>query len=281
MFRSSLAAALLLPLLAGACDQAPTTPAGAAQVGIRFSTTTATGLSADLIPTVRTATTPAGDLVVEGSNGTLTISAIGFVVSKLELRCLGEESHDGAGCARFRAAPSFVPLPLENGAVDVATAAIEEGTYTRLRFRVEDLEDESGEDHDDDAGDSADALAALLASIRQSYPDFPSDASMVVEGSFTPAGETEAVPFRAYFEAEIKVEMTLDPPLTISDAGASRDLVVDVQPALWFQNGDGTVVDLSRFDYAETGKLVEFELKMDRGFHHVEEHEDHHGGDDD
>jgi hypothetical protein len=191
--------------------------------------------------------------------------SVGLVVAELELECDGDDDSAGAAaCAEFEAPPAFVQLPLTTGAVDVASAPIPNGTYTELEFEVEDLEADHGSEAE------RKQVADLLASIRATYGDFPDEASMVVEGSFTPAGSTTAAPFRAYFDAEIEVKMGLQPPLTISESGASRALVVDVQPALWFRRANGTVLDLSQLDFAKTGRLIEFELEMGKGFSKVD-----------
>lgn len=103
---------------------------------------------------------------------------------------------------------------------------------------------------------------ALLAEIRSRFPAFPSDASMVVEGTFTPVGEG-ARAFLVFFDADIEVELDLGPPLVVdADAVADRTIVVDVQPARWFLRGDGSVCDLSAFD----GDLIELDVEIDDGF---------------
>ena len=43
-----------------------------------------------------------------------------------------------------------------------------------------------------------------------------------------------------------------------------------IDPAVWFVNDDGTVDDLSAFDYDTTGELFEFEAKFEDGFTKIE-----------
>lgn len=93
---------------------------------------------------------------------------------------------------------------------------------------------------------------------------------MVVVGTFTPATPADGAQpaqagrfFQVYFEAEIEVELAFSPPLVID--GGARSVVVELLPHVWFKRPDGTVLDLSRFDFAATGRIVEFELEMAKG----------------
>jgi hypothetical protein len=111
-------------------------------------------------------------------------------------------------------------------------------------------------------------LTSLLEEIHAAgFTDWPDDASLVVVGTFTPtAGEPR--PFTAYFDAEIKVELDFDPALVIDGADGSVDVQID--PNAWFLNADDTVIDLSVFDFATSGELVDFEAKMEHGFTKIE-----------
>jgi hypothetical protein len=241
---------LVLPFLLAACGVggAP----GTAQVTVAFGVDAASA-SGSL------ATAQAGDtLVLTGSNGVLELTTVAFIVSELELDC--DDDRTGP-CADFEAPPAFVVLPLGTGTVDVTSRAIPAGTYDELEFEVEDL------DVDDDDGPTKRAqIEDLFEEIRVTYPDFPAEASMVVEGAFTPTGG-EAREFRVFFEAEVEVELDLMPPLTVAaDGTGSHSLVVDVQPAHWFVRLDGTVRDLSQFE----GELIELEVEIEDGFVDVE-----------
>lgn len=271
MIKKFLFAALALPLALTACEKGPTAPAGTARVGVRFGASSPSA-SFTRSPSYNVATSrfstasSTGSLVVKGTNGTLEITHVSFIVSELELKCTGKDDATSPACAKFEAPASFVKLPLTSGVVEVVSTAIPEGSYSELGFKVEDLE----ADVEDNASERQ-QVTALLNTIRttEGYSDFPSRASMVVEGTFTPTGGTP-VSFRTYFQAEIEVEKSLNPPLVIGASGASQALTVDVQPALWFKNTDGTVRDLSKLDFASTGSVVEFEVEMDKGFSKVE-----------
>lgn len=271
MTKKFLFTALALPLALTACEKGPTAPAGTARVGVRFGVSSPSASfgrspSYNLASPRFGAASSTGSLVVNGTNGTLEITNVSFIVAELELKCEGKDDATSPACAKFEAPASFVKLPLTSGAVEVASTAIPAGSYSELEFKVEDLE----ADADDDASERQ-QITALLNTIRttEGFSDFPSQASMVVVGTFTPTGGTP-VSFRTYFQAEIKVEKGLNPPLVIDATGASQALTVDVQPALWFRNTDGTVRDLSKLDFASTGSVVEFAVEIDKGFNKVE-----------
>lgn len=258
MHRNFFITALVLPVLMTACDKGPLDLNGATQVAVKFSTNSPSA-SASISPALF-ASSPTGKMVLTGTNGTLTITNISLIVSELELECDGDEDRAiTPACIEFDAPPSFVELPLGTGAVEVTEKPIPSGTYTKLDFEVENLEVEENDDQT-----KRQQVADLLTSIHQTYPDFPEKASMVVEGDFN------GTPFRVYFNAEIEMEMDLVPALTVSDTIASRSLSVNVLPTLWFKKADGTVADLSRYDYATNGQLIEFELEIEKGFKKVE-----------
>jgi hypothetical protein len=66
------------------------------------------------------------------------------------------------------------------------------------------------------------------------------------------------VAFRVFLDAEVEVELEMDPPLVIGSADP-QDVTVTVDPAALFRTGT-QVTDLSRFN----GQLVEWEVE--RGF---------------
>jgi hypothetical protein len=280
--RRALLAALLLPFAAGACDGGPTTSQrDAAQVALRFAIPSGAHASR-AAETRETGAATGGTLTLTGSNGTLTITDARVIVSRVELRrvagtCSSTTSgvHTSRGaddggehtdCAKFRTGARLLSLPLGGGAVTLATDSVPAGTYGSVRFKVEDFDDEHGEmEHEtehgtDDAVEST-SLQAVLAEMRTAYPAFPSDASMVVQGTFTPTGGT-ARPFTVYFRANLHIEKQLNPAIVVPGT-QSVDVVVD--SSLWFKPGT-QVTDLS----AVNGRTVRFEAEMEHGFHHAE-----------
>lgn len=206
----------------------------------------------------------AQDIVVTGSNGTLTITDIRLVVDQLELEAVEtpdceSDGEDEAGCEEFEIGPLAAQVPVNGDLVTIASDQIQPGSYDELELEVEDLEVDDGES--DDAGE-ADALSALLETLRDTYEDWPANASMVVVGTFTPTGGAPQE-FRTYFSAELEIELEFATPLVIEDA--NRVVMVDVNPEEWFVNSDGTVDDLSQADFATTGEVVDFELEMENG----------------
>ncbi|HET6567646.1 MAG TPA: hypothetical protein VFG50_06755 [Rhodothermales bacterium] len=245
-------------------------------------------------------------LSIEGTNGTLTITDARVIVNKFklkqsELSCAGADSlregehdddthGDDDSCATFQAPPSYIELPLSDGAVTVATDAVPTGMYTRFEFKVKDLD----LDDVDDEGEiepEHNKFVQLAQAVRAQFPEWPDDASMVVVGTFTPAaGDT--VPFTTFIDAEVDVKMNMNPPLDVTAEGASRALTVEFDPTAWFKLLDGSVIDLSQYDASKTQDLLEFKVRMREGFHsfavedshgrEIERGDDHggHGADD-
>ena len=220
-------------------------------------------------------------MVITGSNGTLTLNEIRLVINEVELELSddscgtsgssGDDSADdesgdrsGEECGEFEAGPRFLDLPLDGEPVEAVTATIPAGTYSELKFKIEDLED----DEEDPA--TATAIAEVRATILAQFPDWPRKASALVVGTFQPT-DGDPVDFRVYVEAEVEIEMDLVPNLVVDDTGvSSRDLTVDVSPSAWFTNPDGTVVELQLLDYDTTGELLELEVEMEHGFTEIE-----------
>ena len=271
----SLATLTLLTLALAACDT--TGPDSGAGVRIRFMTAASAAAPALGVNSA------AGDLTIPGSNGTLTLSDIHFIVDKFEMErqegaCdatssassganrADDDHEDDDECEEFEAGPFFVGLQLGSEA-SVVTQDVPAGTYTRLKFEVEDTE--FGEDRDDHHGASVQDLMQDIAAAG--FTDWPQKASMVVSGTFTPVNGTPR-PFTTYFEAELNIRQRFDPPLVITDGAAT--VTVEVDPAIWFTGVDGKVMDLSAFDFETTGHIVEFETHLRDGFRRIEHDRD-------
>ena len=246
------------------CDSTGSTPTGG-NVEVGFSTTSSTQSTSGF---------PKADhdsLTLSGSNGTLAITDIRLIVDKVKLK-EDTETTDGSGeeieIEREVEVeqPRFLDLPLQEAEVSpVAAGDVPAGTYNAFEFEVDDLEDDADEEERDDAQNNQ----GLLADIRAAFPNWPEDASMIVVGTFTPTGGTPTA-FATYFEAEIEVERALSPPIEVSSEGFSRSLIVRLDPARWFAQGGGTVSDLSRFDFEETGTVRELEAEFEDGVAEIE-----------
>lgn len=246
---TALAGGMLTLGLLG-CGNDPLAPDDQARVGIRFRTSTLAAVNG-------------GDLVITGSNGTLRITDISFIVSEFELEadedaCEAQESN--GECGEFEAPPLFVRLPLDGDNLVAVTAMVPAGTYHELEFEVEDI------DLDDDE-EEAGEIGTVAAAVQAAFPNWPDEASMVVVGTFTPTGG-QPVPFTVFFDAEIEIEKTLVPPLVVDQS--NETVTIELDPAVWFRRFDGTVLDLSAFDFAATDELVEFEAELENGFQKIE-----------
>lgn len=285
--------ALIMPFAIGlaACDTL-TGPAasgapGSARVAVTFQ-------GSAVSPAASATASPARTVQVEGTNGSLELQEIDMVVSKFELKraeaasCEDGDQEQGAeqdstddaparsparssadgqedACEEFEANPTFVQLPLEGKDSVAVTAPVDPGTYDRLEFAVE----RAGR-HEGDGTD-------LAAQIQSQVPDWPADASLLVTGTFTPEGG-EPTSFRVFFDAEVKMEMALDPPAVIAD-GQDADFTVHLDPAAWFRDGMGGVRDLAALDFDTTGQVAQLQVEVENGFQKVE-HEEHDEHDD-
>lgn len=209
-------------------------------------------------------TETAEGLSIAGSNGTLVLTNIQLIVDEFELEnddddCDDDDDRDddrnNRDCAEFELELFLANVPLGSGAAMIANDRIPAGTYTTLDFEVENLDDDEG-------GEDGRRIAELLAELRSTYADWPSEASMMIEGTFTPT-DGEAQPFRAYFDAEVEIEKKFATPLVIDDNSAG--ITLELRPDLWFRNANGTVRNLALSDYASTQTLIEFEVELDRG----------------
>ena len=235
-----------------ACDSAGTsTSTDDPSVEVGFSTAPSSA-KADRAGSKALNTSATTDsLVLSGANGTLRIHDIRLILDEVELE-------GDADSAEFESEkPSFLDLPLDTTEVaSVVSDQVPPGLYNEFGFEVEDAE---LDDSDDDEG-----LPALQDDIEQAgFPNWPGSASMVAVGTFTPEGDT-ARSFTTYFEAEIEVEVELeDHPFEIGGNDPSRRLTVNLDPARWFSRPDGTVQNLARDDYSDTGNVVEFEVEYE------------------
>lgn len=234
-----------------------------ATVAIKFGTAGATLASRSAGPSMAMLASAAQASLVAGTNGRLDITDIRVIVEEFELEPVEVSDCDvepePAACHDFEARYFFIDVPLTGAPVTVVQENIPPGLYDELEFEVGDVE------VDDDEGSDASLIAALFTQVRAVFPDWPEKASMVVVGSFTPTGGT-AVSFRVYFEAEIEVEFDLIPALEVTEEGLSHSIVIQLSPDVWFRQGDGTVMDLSQFDFPTTGELIDFELEIEDGF---------------
>lgn len=243
----------------------PDTQIFQATVGIKFGKGSATVASRSAGSTLATVTSSAAqEPVISGTNGTLDITDIRMIVEDFVLRPVEVSDCDvepePSECKNFETRYHLIDVPLIGAAITVVQENIPAGLYDQLEFDVDDIEVE-----EDEVSDLV-LVGVLARGIFIEFPDWPEKASMVVVGSFTPTGESDAQDFRAYFEAEIEVELDLIPSLEVTGEGLIRNLIIEVSPERWFLQADGTVLDLASLDFARTGLLIDFDPEIKDGF---------------
>lgn len=257
---SFTAALVASVLLLGACDSTGLSDEGS-NVQVGFATSYSTSSSSSYSAAAKS---NHDSLEISGSNGTLEVTDIRLIVSEIELE--GE-----ADSAEFEAGPTFLDLPLDTTDVTpVGDSQIPPASYNEFEFEVENVDIEES---DDDEG-----LRNLRDEIKDEFPNWPEEASMVAQGTFTPDGGSPRA-FTTYFEAEIEVEREMEPGFEVTGDGLPRQLTVKLDPTRWFSKNDGTVQDLSQFDYESTGSLIELEAEFEDGVTEIEVGDD--DGDDD
>ncbi|MDR8390502.1 hypothetical protein NC796_05065 [Aliifodinibius sp. S!AR15-10] len=218
-------------------------------------------------------------LTIEGNNGKLIIHDLRFIVEDFELERSDGECEDTEGgaedqCEEFESKPFFVDLPLQGDTLNLDTAPIQPGLYKELEFELDDL------DLDEEDGEEREYKQQLINQVRGEFPDWPDEVSMVIIGDFISSqGDTTA--FKTFAEAELEIEIEFSPPLEVGENTVNKLLRVNIDPAAWFLRNDGTVRDLSQYDYESTGQILEFEVEIENGFKSVEVDEDDEQNDDD
>lgn len=208
-------------------------------------------------------------LFIEGSNGTLRIDDIRFIVEKFKFEMEDDGCDDDGdddddreeerGCEDFEAEPFFVDLPLGEDTLSLADSRIDTGLYKEMEFEVHDLDfEEDEEEH-----------TALRDSIRSLYAEWPDEASMIIDGRFT-GEDGSAESFRVFAKAEIEIEREFEPPLRVTDDNRGKVVSVRINPVRWFSRDDGTVLDLHTYDWERTGELLEFSAKFEDGVEEVD-----------
>lgn len=261
-------------LLVSGCDLLSSSES-TGSVSLAFETTSSTSATA----AKRAA---AADVTIEGSNGTLTISRLVLVVGEFELEGAEQESEseeeDGeteseseeeSETDEFERGPFWTDVPLDGSTVEVTAGRVPEGLYEELSFEVEDLEDDEEGEEGAQIQAIRSELESKLSEWQTDVAEWPTKASMVAIGSFTPDGGSSRS-FTTFFEAEIEIEKEFSPPMEVQGGTSAKQVTVQIDPGRWFEKSDGTVRDLSAHDYGETGRLLEFEVEIEEGFTETE-----------
>lgn len=243
--RRSLKAFAALPLLTlglVACGDGGTiVPTARGTVAVRFAAPAGaeTGQSSDL--------------VIEGFNGTLTLTDVRIVVDDFELKRQNDIPECSATgqtnvCADLDIGPVIIDLPLSAGATVPADDQVPAGEYEEIEFDVVNLQG---------------SASSLLPQARAlaGYEDWPAQASIAATGTFRDAQSGQVRPFTVYFDLAAAVELEFR--MTVGASGTST-LTIHVDPVTWltFQGG---VPDLSAFDYESTGTVASFSFSFQAG----------------
>lgn len=259
-----------LAFFISSCDTTSTnTELGEGNVELQFKT--ASNSSPSKTNSSGTTASTHDSLTIEGNNGTLQIDDIRFIVSEFELEPVDAED-DSEEIEEFESRPFFVDLPLGEDVLSLANNQIQAGLYEELEFNVEDLDfDDGGEEEEHQA---------LADSIRTEFSDWPDEASMVLVGTFTSTdGQTQS--FKVFAKAEIEIEREFNPPLEVTDNNIQQVVSVRINPTRWLAKEDGSVLDLTQYDWDEYEELIEFEVEFEDGVEEIEVDDDDFEDDDD
>lgn len=250
----------LLTVFLTSCDTTSTnSEPGKGNVKLQFKTISGSS-SSKVVSSGNTVTSSHDSLIIEGTNGILQIDDIRFIVEEFEMDP-SDADDDSTELEEFESKPFFVDLPLGEETLSLANSDIQAGFYEELEFKVENLDfDEEGEDEEHQA---------LADSIRSEFADWPNKASMVIVGTFTPSdGDPQS--FMAFAEAEIEIELEFDPPLEVAEDNMQQVVSVQINPTRWFEQSDGTVLNLTDYDWDQDQQLLEFEAEFENGVEEIE-----------
>jgi hypothetical protein len=191
--------------------------------------------------------------------GDLSLESVYLVVDEFKLE--GDEGACEApgsppDCAKFDAEPHLLALNLAPAGPDqIQESMVDEGTYTSLKFETK----------------WAGNVPAVVDQIAgEGITDWPSNASMMVTGSFLRDGSTVSEPFRVFFDAEVKIVMDFPTPLVIpGEEETSWTVSIEVDPEVWFAM-DTEWVDLPAMNFDDTQEVYYLEVKLEDGFTKIE-----------
>lgn len=198
--------------------------------GLGFAVTVPTSSSASALTASGLTSTPgaAGLSITDGTH-TIVITSAKLVLRNIELeRADGQSAcstgtpgeHDDDGCEEVHAGAQVVSLPLDGTTSIAINATIAAGTYDEAELKVHKL-----------GSDAADA--AVIADA----PELK-DASVAVVGTY------DGTAFTYIGDAEAEQELDINPPLVVTDGGASSGITLSVDATSWFA-WNGSLIDPS------------------------------------
>ncbi len=213
------ATATAVILLAAGC-QSSTEPFAASNVAVAFSTRPAGGSQAVSFPFSASRAALVSDTTVTGTD-TLILNSVQVVLRNVELKRLNAQNcNERDSCEKFEAGPVLVSLPLTPGVSQQFSLDIPPDTYSEIEFEI----------HKPSGDDAADSQ------FVQAHPTF-ADISIRATGFFNGTAFT--------FESDLDVEqeLSLVPPLAISDSAMSTTLTIFVDVGTWFRGLSGQLLD--------------------------------------
>lgn len=254
-----VAAGMTLVGLTG-CDSSGNNAESTSTLEVGFETVESSNASSNTVLTKDDHT-----VELSGSNGTLTIEEIRFILKDFELDVQeGEDSLD------FEAEYTFLNLPLESTNYEAAGSfEIPPEVYDEFEFEIDDVDADG-----DDSEEERQQIEDLFEEIQNidKFSDWPRDASMVVIGTFTPS-DGDPQDFHTYMETEVEVERELSPPLEVTEDGLNRSLTVTLDPGMWFYKPDDDEV-INLYEWELNDEMLEIENEFEDGVVSIEIDED-------
>lgn len=215
-----LALVVIAVLLVTACTSSSTGPNKLGNVQVSFATS---GPAPTTLPSpvIRLHAGTAADTLVSGTD-TLIVTSAEIVLRQVELKVAQSTVCDTATCHEFAAGPVLVSLPLTPGAAVQFALNLPSASYSELDFEV----------HKPDNGNTTDQ--AFIAA----HPGF-AQSSIRVKGTF------DGTAFTFTSAVDVEQELTISPPLVVTDTTTSTNVTIFVSLDGWFVTSTGALIDPS------------------------------------
>lgn len=268
--RAAPVACALIALAAAAC--------GEAAPGGRSAPVSVSLVTVDQAPVARGLSgrsAYARSLSMEGSNGTLVLEEVHLLVDRLGIEtadgaCLrragpatGDDALDAVGrCQTLGTGPFVVELPLDGVPVNVTDDLLPPGRYTGLQLTVVTLEEADRAVEDG-------SRPSVPSRVRDAFPRWPGEAGLRVAGVFVPADGSATRRFVTYLSGGPSLALNFTASVELETTTRPVGMTVVVDPRAWFVRDDGSVPDLSTFDFRSSGQAMDPGSRLGDGFRQV------------
>ncbi|HKI95708.1 MAG TPA: hypothetical protein VJ992_10510 [Gemmatimonadales bacterium] len=215
-----LALAVTAALLVAACTSSSTGPNKLGNVQVSFATSGPAPTTTPS-PLIRLGAGTTADTLVSGTD-TLIVTSAQIVLRQVELKVSQTTACDSETCHEFAAGPVLVSLPLTPGAAMQFALDLPPASYGEVDFEV----------HKPDNGLTADQ--AFIAA----HPEF-AQSSIRVTGTFN------GTAFTFTSAVDVEKELTINPPLVVTDTTTSTNVTIFVSLDGWFVASTGSLIDPS------------------------------------